>query len=377
LKILHIITGLSNGGAEASLYRLTTSDCANSHHVISLMDRGVYGDRLENNGISVHTLDMSRAKVSIQGIRKLYRLIRTTEPDIVQTWMYHADLIGGLVARLAGVKSVVWGIRGGEINKKNTALSTIIVMYICALLSRWVPKVIISNSIHAAQVHAKLGYTRKKLIIIHNGYFLNQFLPSTVAREIMLMELDVKRNNILIGMVARFDPYKDHENLFAALSELKGKRQNLTCLLIGSGMDIENQHLIKLVERYGVQKLVKLIGPREDVHSIMAALDLNVLSSVAESFPNVLAEAMVYGTPCVTTDVGDAALIVGDTGWIVPPSDPIALSNAILEALNEMGDWSKWKARKKACRTRIIENYTLERMINNYNRVWCEVSNDL
>ncbi len=375
LKIVHIITGLNNGGAEAVLYRLVAADAENFHQVISLMDMGVYGERLADAGIPVHILNMPRGRVTLKGVIKLYRLVRLIKPDVVQTWMYHADLIGGVVARLAGAKIVVWGIRG-PFDRQRTALQTRITIRLCAFFSKWVPIAIVSNSEHAAEVHVQAGYSPDKLVNIPNGYPLNRFRPDETARDELLHELNLKHDVVLMGMVARFDPYKDHENLFGALLTVARKGRQVTCLLVGHGMSMTNQPLAHLVGKYGVQEMVKLIGPRDDVPKIMAALDAHVLSSAAESFPNVLAEAMACGTPCVTTDVGDAALIVGDTGWVVPHSDPAALAHAIQEALDEMKDSAKWNTRKEACRKRVIENYSLERMIVSYIRVWGDAIND-
>jgi glycosyltransferase involved in cell wall biosynthesis len=276
MKILHVITGLSNGGAESVLYRLTTSDDQNTHQVIALMDGGVYGERLTSAGIPVHTLCMPRGRMTIKGILALYRLIRSIKPDVVQTWMYHADLIGGVVARLAGAKIVVWGIRG-PFDRQRTSFRTTITIRLCAFLSKWVPRAILSNSEYAAGVHAKVGYSPDKMVNIPNGFPLNRFRPDETARDEFLHELNLKDDCVLIGMVARFDPYKDHENLFAALLAVARKDRQVTCLLVGPGMDMTNQPLAHLVDKYGVQEMVKLIGPRDDVPKIMAALDLHVL----------------------------------------------------------------------------------------------------
>ena len=374
MKVLHIITGLNNGGAEAVLYRLIASDYKNTHLVISLMNQGVYGERLISAGIPVYTLNMSRGRLSLKGIIELYRLVRLIKPDVVQTWMYHADLIGGLVARLAGAKIVIWGIRG-PFDRQRTSLQTRIIIRLCSIFSKWVPIVITSNSEYAAKVHVKVGYSPEKLVIIPNGFPLNQFRPEVTARDKLLHDLNLNHDVFLIGMVARFDPYKDHENLFAALFDLKQKSREVICLLVGQGMCMTNKPLMDLVKKYEIQDIIMFMGPREDVPKIMAALDVHVLSSAAESFPNVLAEAMACGTPCVTTNVGDAALIVGDTGWIVPHSDPSTLSKAIQEVLLAIKDSAKWSVRKEECQKRVTDNYSLKKMIESYQRVWSSAIN--
>lgn len=375
MKILHIITGLNNGGAEAVLYRLTTADKENTHQVISMMDGGIYEKLLTRAGVPVHTLEMPRGWITFKGIIKLYQLIRFIRPDVVQTWMYHANLIGGVVARLVGIRALVWGIHG-PYDSRLTTVKTKIVIFGCAYLSGWLSKAIVSCSAYSANVHKKIGYCVKKFIVIPNGYPIDCLNPDKTARYELLAELNLQSKAVVIGMVARFDPYKDHENLFKALSAIIHTGREINCILAGLEMEITNKPLRSLIEKYGIQKEVKLIGPRDDVPKIMASLDLHVLSSAAESFPNVLAEAMTCGTPCVTTDVGDAALIVGNTGWVVPPSNPDALANAIQEAMDEMEDMAKWNARKEACRLRIVENYSLERMVESYNRVWNDAIND-
>ena len=136
-------------------------------------------------------------------------------------------------------------------------------------------------------------------------------------------------------------------------------------------MAANNQELCRLIESQGVKDNVLLLGERPDIPSVMNALDIHVLSSsFGEAFPNVLAEAMACGTPCVTTDVGDAAVIVGDTGWIVPTSNSELLANAISEAVAEMQDSEKWAVRRSMCRDRVVLNFSIERMVDNYHNVW-------
>ena len=184
MKVVHVITGLDTGGAEAVLFRLTTAGCTPGveHHVISLMDRGTYADRLEHAGVAVSTLGMPRGRVTAGGLVTLYRLMRQLRPDVVQTWMYHADLLGGLAARLAGVKAVCWGIRQANVDPEQNRPATLMVMRMCARLSGWLPAKIVSCSVKAAELHQAQGYRQQKFVTIPNGYALEDLKPDAAAR---------------------------------------------------------------------------------------------------------------------------------------------------------------------------------------------------
>lgn len=355
------------------LYRLCAHDTDNKHYVISLMDRGKYGPLLEDAGVVVEHLGMPRGRVTFKGLVALWRFIRKLRPDVVQTWMYHADLIGGVIARLTGVRRILWGIRNSNLDARASSRTTILVARLCAFLSRYIPSVIVSCSQKAAAVHQSLGYMREKFVIIHNGYSLEHLKPNDILRVRLRTEWGVEPSAALLGMVARFDPQKDHANLFAALERLKADGARFRCALIGMGMTKDNVALQELTATHGLAADILLLGQRDDIPAVMNALDLHILSSsYGEAFPNVLAEAMACGTPCVTTDVGDAALIVGKTGWIVNHCDSDELARAIAFALFEMHDVQQWRRRSEESRARINERFTLERMVANYQQVWRE-----
>jgi len=370
LKITHIITGLNDGGAEAVLYRLCSYDKVNQHRVVSLMDGGKYGPLLQVAGIQVECLSMPRGRFTLGGLLYLYRSLKKYPPDVVQTWMYHADLIGGILARLAGIRTVFWGIRHSNLTSGKVKKSTILVAWLCAKLSYWVPCAIVSCSKQAACVHQRLGYNKILFNHIPNGYDFDDVSPDAEGRSLLRAEWGVGPERCLLGMVARFDPQKDHANLLGALQLLKNSERPFLCVLVGEGMDYDNSELSLLIEEAGIRDKLLMLGRRSDIPRIMNALDIHVLSSVGEAFPNVLAEAMGCGTPCVTTDVGDAAMIVGDTGWIVPPSDSSLLATSILRAIVAMEDPEKWGMRKQKCRERVVANFCLEKMVVSYNEVW-------
>jgi glycosyltransferase involved in cell wall biosynthesis len=376
MNILHIITGLGGGGAAAVLYRLCRTDTQHRHSVISLLDEGKYGPLLREVGVSVQCLEMPRGRVTLRGLLRLWRLLRQERPDVVQTWMYHADLVGGVLARLAGNRAVCWGIRHTNLEPDKSRRSTILVARLCARLSKWVPRRIVCCAHKAAEVHGAFGYDAKKLVVIPNGYELSVFQPNPEDRQRLRQEWSVVPTSLpLIGMVGRFDPQKDLAGLIAALERVAAAGVDFRCILVGPGMEESNADLRCWIESAGLTERIHLLGLRNDIPAVMNALDLHVLSSFGEGFPNVLAEAMACGTPCVTTDVGDAALIVGDTGWVVPPSQPEALADAIIRALRTHQEQAAWSARCAAARSRIQENFSVETMAQAYGHVW-EIASD-
>jgi glycosyltransferase involved in cell wall biosynthesis len=240
-----------------------------------------------------------------------------------------------------------------------------------ARLSRTLPQATILCAGKSKAAHVELGFCVEGMRVVRNGYDLEQFAPKSVPTDVkmnLVGDMDVP----LIGMVARFDANKDHANLLEACSLLKRNGCRFRIVLIGGGMNSGNMSISAIVANSNLAEEVLLLGQRADIPEIMNAIDIHVLSSQSEAFPNVLAEAMACGTPCVTTDVGDAADIVGNTGWVVPPKDPNALASAIEVALSERKS-EKWQMRCKAARKRIEENFSIARMVDGYNAVWREV----
>ncbi len=372
MQVLHIITDFNDGGAQAVLYRFIMADKKNTHHVISLMNIGWYGERLAKLGFPVHSLDMPRSRVTRNGLTKLYRLIREIDPDAIQTWMYHSDILGSLVARLAGKRVIVWGIHNSDLDPAQTAFTTRAIVRICAAISGAIPRKIISCSEEGVRVHSALGYQLQKMVTIPNGYDVSEFAPNLAARQELRQQWQIPDGTTLFGMVARWNPQKDHANLIAALAHLQTQTQSpYHCVLIGSKLGTDNQTLVELLDRHQVKDRVTLLGIREDIPAVMNALDIHVLSSAyGEAFPNVVAEAMACETPCIVTDVGDAGLIVGDTGWVVPSSDAVSLGDAMAGAIELMSDLPAWQQRQAQCRQRIEANFSVQNMVAKYNDVW-------
>jgi glycosyltransferase involved in cell wall biosynthesis len=371
MKIVHIITGLKDGGAEAVLFRLCKHDHANQHFVVSLTGEGKYGLMLEALGVSVFSMNMQPREPTPLAFIRLVRFLRKVKPDVVQTWMYHSDLFGGLAAWLANIKTVIWGIHATTLEHGKTSITTIWIVKLLAKLSWWLPVGIVACAQRSIEVHEKLGYNRSKMCYIPNGYDLLDFWPGLDPQGELKSTLVSVQCQPLFGSVGRFDPLKDHTNLLDALVILRDLDYQFLCLLVGTGMDSSNSLITESIAKRGLSDYVQLLGRRNDIPHIMNALDFLVLSSSAEAFPNVVCEAMACGTPCVVTDVGDAAYIVNDTGWVVPPKNPRLLASSIMKAFEELYSDS-WNLRCNASRRRIADNFSVQQMIKNYHMVWSE-----
>lgn len=369
--MVHVITGLNDGGAEAVLTRLCQNSKHVEHVVISLMDSGKYGPLLIDAGVTVHCLNINPRMPSIFKFLNLIRLLKAEGPNAVQTWMYHANLLGGIAARLAGVRPVFWGIHHSVLEKGLSKRSTIMIARVSAFLSSWVPEKIICCASKARVVHVDIGYAERKLCVIKNGYDLSRFKPDAAAGARLRAELDLGENDFVIGNVGRFDPLKDHSNLLQALARVAECKIPFRCLLIGKGLSPDNIGLVKHISELGLQDSVLLVGQRSDIPAVMNALDLHVLSSLSEGFPNVLAEAMACGTPCVSTDVGDALDILGDKDACCNARDPKALAEVIIKSAREWQQYPLvWQARKVASSQRISEKFSIEVMVEAYEACW-------
>lgn len=372
LKVLHIISSLGNGGAENILFQICAVDQARRHRVIGLGGAGIYGDRLTRAGVSVTCLHLEKNRNLPLGIFRLKSLIKNSQADLIQTWMYHSDLIGGISARLAGRIPVIWGVRASDafLMPGYARLSGLV--KVCAAVSRLLPSRIIFNSGQGAQTHIAQGYPAELCEVVHNGVDSDYFSPDPAARIRIRRSWNLTHSQLILGTVARWDSIKNHALLAEALHALKATTQKWHAVWIGPGMSQYNRELIRLLDRFSIRQKVSLLGPTTDLKGALNGMDLHVLPSRSEGFPNVLAEAMACKTPCVATSVGDARQILGETGWTVPSQDPQALAQAMREALSSMKNRRRWLARRTNCRIRVISQFGIKKMIGAYDKIWTE-----
>lgn len=353
------------------LKRLIESDSAAilSTIVVSLTTLGTVGESLRAKGVRVHVLGMSSIFGSPIALWRLVRLIRQYRPEIVQTWMYHADLLGGLAARLAGCRAVVWGIRSTAIPQGALSLTYWLVR-LCAICSHIIPHRIICCAKSAKSAHIKLGYAAYKMTVIPNGYDFSAFDRHVDSRAKVRMELGFGDNEIVIGIVGRFDPLKDFHNFIAAASKLSARRTNVKYLMVGRNIEWSNHALRNWIEAERLVNNFQLVGEQTDIPYFLSSMDVFCLSSVNEAFPNVVVEAMAMGLPCVVTRAGDAAEITGGDGFVVPVKDSTSLSDALLRMCDLNPSDRKMLGERNARKVR--EEYGIEKVRQKYEAVYAE-----
>ena len=371
MKVVHIITGLGDGGAEHTLFKVCKYDIKNEHIVISLTGSGKYFSLLNKLNIQVYSFNIKF--LLIYKFFFLIKILRNLKPDVVQTWLVHADFLGGIAARLAGIKNIIWNIRYSNFEIGKAKLMTILIIKILAKLSFYIPRLIIINSKKAKKIFVAEGYCEEKLKFIPNGFDLSILKPQKFQNIKFKKKNKIAKFLPLIGNVSRYDKKKDHINLLNALSIIKSKKINFFCILVGSKINKNNIILTSEINKIKLSNNVKLLGQSDNILEIMNGLDIFVQSSsYGEGFPNVVAESMACGTPCVVTDVGDAAFIVGKTGWVVQPNNTNNLAKKIEKALNEINS-KNWNIRCRKARLRIQEKFNIRKMIKLYNQVWSSV----
>jgi glycosyltransferase involved in cell wall biosynthesis len=327
---------------------------------------------MEAIGVRVRTLEMNKRIPNPLLVWRLAQWIRESKPDVIHTWMYHANLVGALAARLAGNVPVVWGIHHSVLDPRVDKPRTMFVNRACAMLSRKFPARIVCCSQASQHIHKELGYAAEKLEVIPNGFNLEQGKPDPAARASVREELGIPADALLIGMPARFHPHKDHRNFLLAAAKLHMQMPEVQFLLCGLDVTWENPQLAEWIDATGLRSCCHLLGVRRDMSRLFAAMDIATSASFTEAFPIAIGEAMACGTPCVVTDVGDSALIVGDTGKVVAPKDPVGLAEG-WRKLIEAGPEER-RCLGLAARRRVQQHFALPSVVERYQAVYSQLA---
>jgi glycosyltransferase involved in cell wall biosynthesis len=361
IRVLHVIAGLETGGAETMLATLVAAKPPGlAQSVVAMVPGGAQAERIAGAGVPLATLGMRRGRPNPAALLRLARLIGAARPHIVQSWMYHADLATTLALPLSGLRRAVrhaWNLRCSDMAGRDYGAMFRLVRRSWLLLASHAD-LVLANSQAGLAYHRELGLRACATRVIANGIDTERFRPDAEARRRVRQGLGIAAERKVVIHVARVDPMKDHATLLGAMERVA----DATLVLIGRG-----------TERLATPPRVLGLGEREDVPALLAAGDLAVNSSAfGEGFSNALAEAMAVGLPTVATDVGDARLILGDTGLLVRPRDPAAMEAAVRSLLEEATE--SHRARATAARARIQERYAIARCVAEFVETYRELT---
>lgn len=367
MKILHVITGLGLGGAEAMLAKLVGASNDARHVVVSLSGHGAIALEIEHAGGLVYHLRVDNFSRAPAGLRRLCAIVRHERPDIIQGWLNHGNLFAALAKLTAGSEApLTYNVRQSLLGMRFEKWHTRQVIRIAGRLSP-LTSAIIYNSNTGATDHESIGYDSTKRRYVPNGFDTNRFYPDATRRSATRADLGIGEDDIVVGLIARFDPWKNHESFFSAASEILKVEPAVRFLLAGEGMIAENEALAALIKDPQVRERTLLIGPRYDMPDIHRVLDIACNVSHGEGFPNAIGEAMATAVPCVVTDVGDMREILGDAG-IVCEKSPAAMVKGILELIQVDGQRRLFLGSR--ARQRIEANYSLPAIVSRYEAIY-------
>jgi glycosyltransferase involved in cell wall biosynthesis len=362
-RVVHVIIGLGRGGAERALTRLVEAQQGSAdfkHLVISLSDMGCYGDGMKQMGVAVHGLGLKGTMDLPHVFIKLVKKLRELRPDVLQTWMYHADLLGGFAAKLAGSPPVLWGIRTVDLGLGANP-ATRFVRKLCALTSGWLPTLILCVAEAARRSHVAVGYDERRMLIVPNGF---EVMPPEIPGadvEALRATYGLELGHLVVGCVGRFHPDKDHRNYVDAAALLCEQFPLARFMMVGKGLDAGNAELLGWIEQAGMEDRFVLLGERTDIPLCLKAMDIFCSPSRTEAFPQVVGESMVVGRPAVVTDVGDTALVVGETAVVVERENAQALAAGLASLLGASAEQRDELGRRAQARVR--REFSIERTI--------------
>lgn len=373
IQVVHVIIGLDVGGAELMLKRLIESQLEKpkiQHQIISLTSLGKLGPVLQKQGVQIYALGMSSMLKGPVVFFKLRALLRKLQPDVVHTWMYHSDLLGGLAAYSLGIRNIIWGIRSTDISKGGSKV-TLVIRKVCASLSNSIPRKILCAATASKDVHAEVGYDSNKMQVIPNGFDISRFSGNEDSAIKLREELGINSDEDVFISVGRYSPVKDHITFVKSACSLLDIIPNIKFMLVGRELTWENEKIASVIKKSGKEASFYLLGERSDVPICLAAANIFCLHSLTEGFPNVLGEAMCSGLICITTDVGDAGYLLNIPNLTVKPGCSAVLTEAMLKVSElSQDDRLKISAENK---NRIKNNFSMEVISMKYSDLYMDL----
>lgn len=360
-KIVHVIVALTVGGAELMLKRLILHSNKNEHFehiVISLTDIGTIGNELKNKGIAVYTLNMNSILSTCVTFIRLRNLLKELQPDTVQTWMYHADFLGGIAAKSAGVKNIIWGVRTTDVSQGASKM-TVHLSKLCAKLSYYIPDTIVCAANVSKEYHVSIGYDDTKMVVIPNGFDVEALAATDEDGIEIRQQNNLSVNDVVIGSVGRFNLVKN-QKLFVDMAAILIKDQpDLKFMIVGRDNTVENKELMSWINDYGIVDNFRLLGERNDVPKCLKAMDVFCLHSKTEGFPNVLCEAILLEKSVISTNVGDVEHLISEANIV--NSSVFSFSEKIKSNINNKDYLDKSNLILK--KIDFLEKYSIEKCI--------------
>ncbi len=366
---------LKKGGAELMLARLANGlveDKSILIYVVSL-NKIEQDDILFSNEVKVFALDFKSFSPTswFKTLCELIKIMREIKPDIVHTWMYLSDFIGGIVAKFLGIDNIIWSIRNTKISHSSLSIQFLIIKF-NSILSYYIPKRIVSVSDVGSFYHKKIGYCKPKFITIHNGYELSSFIRDNSSKMKLRHYYGLSSSDFVVLSIARYDHLKDHDTLLKVAMTLKLKHSNIKFILVGR--NILNQELKRKISNLNLDDIFSLHDFTNNTFDFYNLSDIYLSTSKFEGFPNVVCEAMLMELVPVATNAGESKLIIGDSGFVAEVGDVNSLADSI-SILYHMEKNLRQNLSIKA-KNRIINKFGLDKIINEYKQLYKELDND-
>lgn len=367
LRIIFITTSLGLGGAEKILYEILKEFKKREILVISLGDKDFFSSKLYNLGIKVEYLNLKNNLSLIYKIFRLINILRKFRPKIIHTWLYKANIIGGIAAKLSGNKFIYWSIHH-DLENEQKSFFRFLFMLISAFASQIIPKKIIFCSKSSAINHINFGFNSKRSIVINNGIDINKFKKDpSIYKEYRKNKFNLKNDTFLIGSIGRYHPIKDQKTLLKALLILKEKNINFKCILAGENLNKKNKYLYKQICELKLNNNIFLMGKIKNIKNILCSLDLLVISSLSECSPIVLLEAISSDLLCISTNVGDIKNIIQNKNLLFKKRDHEELAKKIIFFMNNR---NKFEINLKESKNIVLTKYSLKKMVNEYRKIY-------
>ena len=379
MKIVHIINSLKKGGAEGNLYRLCKFQKKKYKNkidiiIITLIDSGYYEYELKKKGIKILSLRINEENKIFDFIKKITKLrkyIKKINPDIIQSWMYHSNFLSIFIPKKY-YNRIFWNIRHSELNLRISKKMTILLSIICGLFSRFVPKKIIYCSEKSIKFHENNQYyCKKKTRLIDNGYSDKTYYPSNNLRLNFRKKNKIKKTDIILGYAGRYAKQKNIESLLNAFSKIVKNYENVHLYMVGKEINLQNKELINIISGLNIKDKIVLLNEQKNLLEFYNGIDLLVLTSHSESFPNVIAEAMLCSTPVLASNAGCSKKIIDKYGFVLNKNDYLSITKGLKKSINILENKKRnWKFLKKNVRSQIKKKFSIEKMANSYSKNW-------